>query len=51
MQDLNFFKEIGSRVFGNRKENSRKEEIRKGNWEEELIKVQSLYTHLKKINH
>lgn len=48
MQDLIIFKEIGSRVFGNRKENSSKEEIRKGNWEKELIKLHSLYTHLKK---
>lgn len=44
MHDLIIFKEIGSSVFGNRKENSSKEEIRKGNWEKELIKVNSLYT-------
>lgn len=50
MQDLIIFKEIGSSVFGNRKENNTKEEKRKGNWEKELIKVHSLYTHLKKKN-
>lgn len=50
MQDLMIFKEIGSSVFGTRKENNRKEEIRKGSWEKELIKVHSLYTHLKKRN-
>lgn len=51
MQDLIIFKKIGSSAFGNRKENSSKEEIRKGNWEKELINVHSFYTHLKKINY